>query len=106
MQGPVREGMHPEQQEEEQQQHGDPLEVVCGGGGAAAAAAAGAGVGGAAEGDGVQLMSFVSGSGSSGVRPVPLDAPDCSRAFQASGESPCSILFSGPQLFNVTAEAE
>ncbi|OEH77985.1 hypothetical protein cyc_00419 [Cyclospora cayetanensis] len=40
------------------------------------------------------------------TRPVPLEAPERSRISKTSEESPCSILFSGPQLFNVTVETE
>lgn len=79
------------QQQEQQHQHENTLDIVCAG---------------AAQEDGVQLTSVVSVGMGGGGRPVPLKAPDCSRIFQASEESPCSILFSGPQLFNVAAEAE
>lgn len=79
------------QQQEKQHQHENTLDIVCAGG---------------AREDGVQLTSVVSVGVAGGSRPVPLKAPDCSRIFQTSEESPCSILFSGPQLFNVAAEAE
>lgn len=39
-------------------------------------------------------------------RPMPLQASECTRTLQMSEESPCSILFSGPKLFNVAADAD
>ena len=66
-----------------------------------------AGAGGAAATDGkAQFPPAVSSAATGIPRPVPLQAPDCSRISQTSEESPCSILFSGPKLFNVAADAD